>query len=148
MVAILFINILAKALTLRNVRVYDRLLNIDEWGNGEIISWAKWLALGKVILGMILQKNVQERDVGAHEEFPGGCLENRRRKKISSWKEDKALKSCPSHVASHQPCFGGKWNMVLVTGAQEAKATDTGFTQTRLVWFGLVSFSKQNNPQD
>lgn len=81
---------------------------------------------------------VQERDIVSHKIFPGGCLENRRRNKINSQKENKALKSCTSHVASNQPCFGGKQNVVLVTDSQEAKATDADFTQTHLVWFGSI----------
>lgn len=59
-------------------------------------------------------------------------------KKISSWKEGKALKSHLLHVALNQPCFWGKWSVVLVSSSQEAKATDTGFTQTCLVWFGFI----------
>lgn len=73
----------------------------------------------------------------AHKEFPRGGWETRRRK-IGSWKEDKPLKPHTSHVASNQPRFGGKWNVVLVTDSHEAKATDAGFTQTRLGCFGLV----------
>lgn len=33
------------------MRAYDRLINVDKWWNGEIMSWTKCLSLGKVALG-------------------------------------------------------------------------------------------------
>lgn len=56
------------------MRVYDRVVNIDEWENGELISWVKCLSLGKVVLGKALWQNVQKRGIKSPQGNPRRLL--------------------------------------------------------------------------